>query len=520
MDFYDPQTIKKADRRAMDDIGIPGMVLMENAGRNAVDILMKEYNLSSVCILVGPGNNGGDGLVIARHLMLNKIDVIVISAITTTSFSGDSAINLKVAKSLGIQIYSSSEILDEDIHGMICSSDICVDALLGTGSKGCPRGECARIISLIPPKTPVVSVDIPSGIDPLNGQVYSPCIKSVLTITMLAPKTGLGLMPAARYSGNLKVADIGVPKDTVLVVPPRIIGVTESDVRRNLPERPLDMHKGQRGNVTAIGGAPEYRGSLALTALGCLRTGAGLVFTLSSIDAQNTISSFLPEVITWGFSFDKADILTESFFPRIKLLEERSDSMVIGPGLGRNPSTTRLVTRLWNEVNTPIVLDADALFSLSEIEGEMLRRENVVLTPHEGEASRLLGTDIGTVKKDRLGCVRELATRWGVVLLKGYHTLIDDGIRTAVILGGNQSLAIPGSGDVLSGIISSLLAGGVEPFEAAYTGAWLHARAGDELAGIVGLDGIISRELADRIPVIVNRLRLLSVNDIMSTLKG
>ena len=194
--------------------------------------------------------------------------------------------------------------------------------------------------------------------------------------------------------------------------------------------------------------------------------------------------------------------------------------MVIGPGLGRNPSTTRLVTRLWNEVNTPIVLDADALFSLSEIEGEMLRRENVVLTPHEGEASRLLGTDIGTVKKDRLGCVRELATRWGVVLLKGYHTLIDDGIRTAVILGGNQSLAIPGSGDVLSGIISSLLAGGVEPFEAAYTGAWLHARAGDELAGIVGLDGIISRELADRIPVIVNRLRLLSVNDIMSTLKG
>ncbi len=515
MDFYDPQTIRKADSRAISEIGIPGMVLMENAGRNAVEILMKEYKLlSSVCILVGPGNNGGDGLVMARHFMLKKVDVVVISAIKTTSFRGDSAINLKIAKSLGIQIYSSPEILDEDIHGMICSSDLCVDALLGTGSKGCPRGECSRIISLIPPRIPVVSVDIPSGIDPLNGQVYSPCINSVLTITMLAPKTGLGLMPAARYSGNLKVADIGVPKDRVLIAPPRIIDFTENNARRNLPERPLDMHKGQRGNVTAIGGAPEYRGSLALTALGCLRTGAGLVFTLSSIDAQNTVSSFLPEVITWGFPFDEPETLTDNLMHRVKLLEERSDSMVIGPGLGRNLSTLRLVTRVWNEVNIPIVLDADALFLLSEIEGEMLRRENVVLTPHEGEASRLLGTDIGTVRKDRLGCVRELSTRWGVVLLKGYHTLIDDGVRTAVILGGNQSLAIPGSGDVLSGIISSLLAGGVQPFEAACTGAWLHARAGDELSVIAGLDGVIARELAERIPGIVNRLRLLSANEI------
>lgn len=515
MDFYDPETIRKADRRAISEIGIPGMVLMENAGRNAVDILIKEYTLlSSVCILVGPGNNGGDGLVMARHLMLKNVDVVVISAITTASFSGDSAINLRIAKSLGIQIYSSPDILDEDIHEMICSSDLCVDALLGSGSKGCPRGECARLISLIPPKIPVVSVDIPSGIDPLTGQVYSPCVNSVLTITMLAPKTGLGLMPAAQYSGNLKVADIGVPKHAVIITPPRLTGFTENNARKNLPERPLDMHKGQRGNVIAIGGAPEYRGSLALTALGCLRTGAGLVFTLSSISAQNTVSSFLPEVITWGFPFDEPQILTDNLLHRIKLLEERSDSIVIGPGLGRNLATKRLVTRLWNEVNTPLVLDADALFLLSEIEGEMPRRENVVLTPHEGEASRLLRTDIATVRKDRLGSVRELATRWGVVLLKGYHTLIDDGIRTAVILGGNQSLAIPGSGDVLSGIISSLMAGGVEPFEAACTGAWLHARAGDELSVISGLDGVIARELAERIPGIVNRLRLLSENEI------
>lgn len=511
MEFYDPQAIRNADFRAMTEIGVSGIVLMENAGRNAVDLMIANYpSVASVCILVGPGNNGGDGLVMARHFWLRKISVSIISSVSADHFQGASAINLKIAQSIGIPVLLSSEMSDMKIRTTMSSREICVDALLGTGSTGSPRGECARIISLLPKEVPVVSIDIPSGVDPVTGCIYMPCVKSELTITMLAPKTGLGTMPGAKHVGKIEIADIGVPPTNILAEQPRIQDVTEELVVSNLPERPFDMHKGNRGNVIAIGGASQYRGALSLTALGCLKTGSGLVCTFSSPEAQNTISTFLPEAITWGFSFERNELAAEELFQSVRSMENKSDSMIIGPGMGRTKNALMLTKKIWNEIRIPSVFDADSLYSLSETGTELSRRNDVILTPHEGEAARLLGIEPVDVKNNRLECARRLSTRWGVVLLKGAYTLIDDGLRTAVVMAGNPCLSIPGSGDILSGIISSLLATGLEPFNAASLGAWIHAQAGDELASNIGLDGILAREIAQRIPLIINRSRGIS----------
>lgn len=515
MEFYDTDVIRRADVKAASELGISGLILMENAGRNCADVFLRHYGQSPACILVGPGNNGGDGLVMARHLLRTGNEVVIISSIPLESFKGDSATNLAILRHLEIQLFESANMADDEVEERLASMKVCVDALLGTGSTGAPRGECARLISLIPDDIPVLSVDIPSGIDPRTGDVYSPCVKASITVTMLASKTGLANMPAAACSGEIEIVDIGIASKNLICGLPRIKSVTREAVRAGLPERPCDLYKGRRGNVVAVGSSDEYRGALALTAVGALRTGAGLVFTVSSNSARDSIGQFLPESINYGFSFDDTSSSAVDIWKCLTFLKLKSQVVVIGPGLGRSSFARELVYKLWTEFDDiPLVVDADALYFLagsSKDINNLRRRENVVLTPHEGEAARLLDVDVSYVGTNRLESVRRLASRWGTVLLKGPRTLIDDGTRTAVVLEGNPSLAVPGSGDVLSGIISAIMAGGTGCFESACFGAWIHGKAGDEMANTVGVDGILARELADEVPAVINSLRTVAI---------
>jgi NAD(P)H-hydrate epimerase len=324
---------------------------------------------------------------------------------------------------------------------------------------------------------------------------------------MLAAKTGLATMPGAMYAGDIEVVDIGIPPEQLLNVPERIMSIDEDMVRSFIPERDFDIHKGQRGCVTAIGSSPEYRGAIALTALASLKSGSGLVFTISSKEAQQLISHFLPEVITMGCSFQgHAD--TAEICNKIDMLARRTNGFVIGPGLGRSSLSARLLDHLWNNLEgIPAVVDADALFHLSVPGNSYNRRANVVLTPHEGEAARLLNCDIESVRSNRLECARKLAQKWGVVVLKGPRTLVDDGYRTAVVLEGSPSLAIPGSGDILSGIIASFLASGTDPFDSACAASWIHARIGQVLAVESGIDGILARDIAYMVPSLLQEIR-------------
>lgn len=507
MRFFDPDAIRHADKNAMENMGVPGILLMENAGKNCAEILLHSCSARSVTVLSGPGNNGGDGFVMARHLAIHGIEVVVITSRPFSAYSGEPAINLEIIQRMGITVYQSHELSDGRIREIIGSGDICVDALLGTGSSGKPRGECARMISLLSDRTPIISVDLPSGIDPSDGSVFSPCVKAARTITMLAAKTGLATMPGAMYAGDIEVVDIGIPPEQILQVPERLTAIDEDMVSLHIPDRSVDIHKGKRGCVTAIGSSQEYRGAIALTALASLKSGSGLVFTVSSHEAQELISHFLPEAITAGFSFhDDSD--TERICNKIDLLDRRTDAFVIGPGLGRSSVSAKLLDHLWNNLaDTPAVVDADALFHLSISGNGYNRRENVVLTPHEGEAARLLGCDVEYVRSNRLDCARKLALSWGAVVLKGARTLIDDGHRTAVVLEGSPSLAIPGSGDVLSGIIASFLAAGTDPFDSACAASWIHAKIGRILAVENGVDGILAREIAYMLPSLIQEIR-------------
>lgn len=508
MRFFDPDAIRKADKKAMEKIGIPGILLMENAGKNCADILLNSSSsFRSVTVLAGPGNNGGDGFVLARHLVIHGKEVTVITSRAFSAYVGEPAVNLEILQKMGITVYTSGELSDDRIREIAGSADICIDALLGTGSSGKPRGECARMISLLSDHTHVISIDLPSGIDPSDGSVFEPCVKATKTITMLAAKTGLATMPGAMYAGDIEVVDIGIPPEEILQVPERITAIEEDMVSSWIPERNLDIHKGKRGCVAAIGSSPQYRGAIALTALASLRSGSGLVYTLSSHEAQELISHFLPEAITMGCSF-RDDSDTTVICKDIDLLDRRTDAFVIGPGLGRSSVSAELLDHLWNNLrDTPAVVDADALFHLSIPGNRYTRRANVVLTPHEGEAARLLDSDIEFVRSHRLECVRKLAQAWGVVILKGARTLVDDGHRTAAILEGSPSLAIPGSGDVLSGIIASFLAAGTDPFHSACAASWIHAKIGHALAVENGVDGILAREIAQMLPSLIQEAR-------------
>ena len=502
MKYFDPARVREADAIAFQRYGMPGVLLMENAGRSVAGEIVSAFpQCRSVCVLCGPGNNGGDGFVVARHLAVRRMDVRVLVACPVEKYRGDSRYHGNILSGMGIPLEESEHLGDGDVETLISHSDVCVDSLLGTGAMGEPRGEISRLITFSLNARRVVSVDIPSGIDPTTGNVFTPCVRADLTVTLLAAKSGLAVLPARKAAGRIVVGTIGIGEKHILDTEPTILDVGEEIFRSRFPETGFSCHKYKKGVLLVVAGSEEYSGAPILCVHGALRSGVGVVHLISTEGAVSACISRFPEAICRSVPPDVDEF---------RLLEEHvasSTALVCGPGIGRKDSGRAWTEASWRQRGLPVVFDGDALFWLSS--GGMVseRRPDVLLTPHEGEAARLLNTTADKIRSDRIGAARKISKLYGPVLLKGWTTVVDDGKRAAVICGGSPALSVAGSGDVLSGCAGSMLAFGMAPYEAGCASAWIHGKSGAKWEERFGTIGMLAGEIAEEFPGVIAGIR-------------
>ncbi len=511
--LYHAQEVRQGDARALEKYGLSGEVLMENAGAGAARGICHAFpQARKIGLLCGPGNNGGDGFVVARHLLLEGRSPEVLLTAPPGKYRGEAKRNLSILQALEIPLRESSALEMGKLRGFMEGSDLLVDALLGTGTTGAPRGEVLRILEMLAslsaaassyPPPPLVALDIPSGIHPDSGALLGPPVKATRTFTFLAPKTGLFVLPGAEYAGEITTVPIGVPPKKVLGDPATACWLGE-DVRKILPRRSPSMHKGDRSTVLILGGCPFYRGAPALAALGALKSGAGVVVLMVPEMLGESCAAILPEAVLEPL---KGEVLSpENIASPLDRWKDRASCLVAGPGMGRTEASMEAVRTLWKEWEKPLLLDADALYALACGGEDLPRRENAMLTPHEGEAARLLGISPEEVRQNRLEAAAMLARRWGTVLLKGATTVITQGDFPLLTASGSPALAVPGSGDVLSGIIGTLLGGGLSPSQAAASGAWIHGMAGRIMEKTAGGEGVLASEIASAIPEVLRSM--------------
>ena len=507
--------MREMDRRTIEEIGIPGRVLMENAGRGAARFLCRRFpglQGMHVGVAAGSGNNGGDGYVIARCLAGRGIAVTVYLLADRSKVAGDAAANLDLLGPMGVPVI---EIPDEkcfaEMRNAMRSKDIWIDAILGTGLHSAVRGIHRRVIDFINSlDKPVFAVDVPSGLDADTGQLCGTCIRAWATATFGFAKTGLYIYPGAAYTGDLKVVDIGIPPQVAEEVRPRQRLLTREHIQRCLSSRPEDAHKGDNGHLLVIAGSTGKTGAAAMTATSALRAGAGLV-TLAIAQSLNPVmETLLLEAMTVPLPEVRGGILGESCFDRVMQLLAGMRCLAIGPGLGQHPETGKLIRRLVAESNIPMVIDADGLNHLAA-DTDVLRKAiaPVILTPHPGEMARLTETKASAVQSDRLRTARQFAESFRVhVVLKGARTAVahPDG-SVFINPTGNSGMATGGMGDVLTGLIAGLLTQGSAAEAASHAGAYLHGAAADTLAERIGTVGYLASELMDGIPPEIDRMR-------------
>jgi NAD(P)H-hydrate epimerase len=441
---------------------------------------------------------------LARHFLVAGISPTVILSRKIPETSKELHRFLDVLQRLGCKVEESTLLNDEQLARLFSQSGGIVDALLGTGSRGPARGECARLLSLIPEEGPVkVALDIPSGVDPSTGEIASVAFRADLTLTFLGAKIGLRVMPGAALAGEIETLPIGVPSKDILPAA-TITGYTLEDAAADWPRPVFSDHKGKKGTVLVLGGSRNYRGAPLLTARAALRAGSGLVVLIVPECIARTASSFLPEAIVISAStVDDQEIDPVLAIDSISNWKPKAGVLVLGPGLGRLDSTACLVDFFSSSWEKPILFDADALHFIKGLpySGSSL------ITPHEGEADNMLRVEPGTAAGHRLKSTKELSARFGTALLKGPYSLCCDRGVTGIVLETSPALAIPGSGDVLSGIAGSLLARGLSPLKSALAAAVVHASTGKELARRFQSEtGLLSSEIADALPYTIARL--------------
>jgi len=508
--------MREMDRRTIEDFGVPSLVLMENAALRVVEVMVERFGPLQgrrIGVVCGKGNNGGDGLAIARHLATRyAADVTVWLAADSQSLTDDAAANFKMAVRFGLNFLTSD-------GPRIGGADLIVDALFGTGIKGGVTGEAAEVINTMNQGgCPIIAVDVPSGLDADTGKVEGACVKATLTVTFALPKFGLMVYPGAEYVGELVVADIGMPRQVMAADDVLVSATQAADVACWLPARVngRDSNKGQFGHVTVFAGSRGFVGAPTLTAEAAARTGAGLVTLAVPEGIQNALMARVsPVVMTRGLAQTEAGTFARGALEDALALAAKGTAAAVGPGLGGPDSeeTRAFVREFVARCPVPLVIDADALNCLalepdrgaSVVKG---RSAATVLTPHPGEMGRLLGTDTKTVQADRRAAVEQAARDYGCpILLKGARTLIagPDG-HLAVNATSNPGMATGGAGDVLTGVIAALLAGRLDAWESAAAGAFLHGLAGDLAAAEHGGPaGLIATDLLDHLPTAIAR---------------
>lgn len=495
MKILTSREMKDIDRTAIETLGIPGPVLMENAGIRVVRALRRRFprlEAQRIVVVAGKGNNGGDGFVVARHLhnMGARPDVILFAS--KEEVKGDAAVNLGILLRMGlpiIEVRTAAEL--RKVRSKIERATVLIDALFGTGLAKPLDGLFAAAVADINRSAAFkVAIDIPSGLSADTFEVIGPAVKADLTVAFAAPKIAHIFPPASELVGELVVAPIGIPP-SLFDRPDLSLGLIEApSVRSRFGPRRRDAHKGSFGHVLVVAGSLGKTGAAALAGKAALRMGAGLVTVATAATALPIVARSMPELMTEPLPETPEGTIAEEAVGKVVGLLKGKSALCLGPGLSTHPSTARFVLSLLPKVKVPCVIDADGL---NIIAGKMDTLETLrapaVLTPHPGEFGRLVGQEAADVLRHRLEVVPEFARRYQkVVVLKGYRTLVatPDG-RMFVNPTGNPGMATGGTGDVLSGLIASEIAqDGKDLAQAVLSAVFVHGLAGDLAARKLG----------------------------------
>ena len=479
--LYSAGAVRELDRIAIEDRGVPGIVLMKRAGRSAFEALLRRWpGPEKITVYCGSGNNGGDGYIVAALAAARRLPVEVIQVGAPEKLGGAA----REARDYAVREGVAMTPLESAVPP---SEGVIVDALLGTGLKGEVRDPYATVIETINRSgLPVLAIDIPSGLCADSGALLGHCVSANLTVTFIGRKGGLYTNRGPARCGELLFDDLGVPADIYEGVSGECRLLQWQEIRTALPGRDRDAHKGLFGHVMVVGGDSGMGGAALMAAEAALRAGAGLVSVATRPEHVAAILARRPEVMAAGVISGQ----------ELEPLLERPDVLVVGPGLGQSPWSEQLLQKAL-AAGLPMLLDADALNILSA--GRVGRGADLsasVITPHPGEAARLLATDTGAVQKDRFAAVRRLREKWGATtVLKGAGSLIASGEGVALCPYGNGGMAVGGMGDLLSGVIGSLMAQGFSPGRAAEAGVCLHAVAGDDAVVEAGPAGLCASDL-------------------------
>ena len=506
MKLYSAQEMTRADTGAQ-ELGIPGAVLMERAGAAMAAEILERYTSRldrpglRALVICGGGNNGGDGFVIARELHRAGVEVAVVA--TKDEYAGDPETNLRVLRNLWMEVHGP-----EDLDGLLDETDLVVDALLGTGFSGAVREKEARMIrQLNTAGITTVAVDVPSGVDGSTGEVQGEAVRADLTLCAHAAKIGCVISPGREHAGEVVAADIGIPSEAD--VEPSVSWTDAQSIRGLVPRTGEPAHKYSAGALLVIAGSKGVTGAPVMVVEGAQRTGCGIIFLATPASAAPDVDLRLTEALVYAMPEDEAGQITSEALEQILEQAERATAVVVGPGMGTGEEGTKLVEGILKEVEVPVLLDADAISNLSGSDALSEREAPTVITPHPGELGRLMESGTKELQARRLHSARKASEKHGCcVLLKGSDTIVTQGDLATVNSTGSVALATAGTGDVLSGVIGALLSRGMEPYEAARAGAWLHGRAAELWLEETGLPGesFVATDLPAYIPHAVNEV--------------
>ena len=483
--------VRELEGLAMTEAGLCGAELMERAGTAAFRALARRWpGARRIAVVCGNGNNGGDGFVVARRAREAGVQVRAFGIGNRDRLGPDAAAMLRAMRSAGVELESFAP---GALDGIV------VDALFGTGLSRSVAGEpAAAVAAMNASGAPIVSVDVPSGLDADTGCARAAAVRASLTVTFITPKRGLHTGAGPEHCGDVECDSLGIPGPLLDRVPAGAAALDYDALAEHggLGPRPRGAHKGHHGHVLVVGGERGFAGAVRLAAEAAARVGAGLVSVATREAHAAAISAARPELMSRGV--ESADALDE--------LAGRATVSAIGPGLGRGSWGERMFERTLAVVSGLLVIDADGLNLLAAAGGSAPRRDDWVLTPHPGEAARLLGVPADEVQSDRFAAAAAIRRRYGgVCVLKGAGTVVDAGCApVGVCVNGNPGMATGGTGDVLTGVIAGLAAQGFAPADAAALGVCIHGKAGDRAAR-AGERGLLAGDLLAELRGLVNR---------------
>lgn len=469
------EIMQSIDKYTIENIGIPSIVLMENAALKVIKNLELDKKQGFV-VVCGTGNNGGDGFVVARHLKVQGKNVEVFLVGSSENLSKDSRINYNILKNMGIKINKISNLEDiNELRDSLLENKVTIDAIFGTGLKRELEELHKSVISIINENSEyIVSIDIPSGMDSNSGNILGNCIRAKKTITFQLYKSGFLAYGTDKYTGEVIVEDIGIPEAVIDIFHNNEFILEKSIIEKCIPIRERYGYKGDYGRTLIVAGSKGYTGAAYITTQSAVRSGAGMVTLACSEDIQELLSVKLCEAMTVSYKD----------FKELEGIILKSDSIAIGPGMGDKEETFKIVEFILEKAKCPVVIDADAINVLRH-NLELIKNKEIpiVLTPHLGEMSKITGLSIDYIRENRLQVAKNFAKEYKVILvLKGYNTIITDGNIIYINPTGNSAMASGGMGDCLTGIIAGFIHQCAKPIYSAFCGAFIHGYIGEMLS--------------------------------------